>query len=255
MWLLLGLVLLLVLGLLALTLLLVGGVVVLIALPLLVLALALLLLLGNNGIYVHLLLAAAHALLLAVGLGLLLLFLALALALVLRFLLWTCALVQGRQVYVALYLQAAAGLLGSVQAEDTVLQSAGYLAIGNDLGFVGGGLCLLCGFCHRCFNGLFCLLLLLYGRFCLFLRSIQVDMTNNLQRLLLCLGLFFSLCLSLFFCLSLGFCFSLSLSLSFGLFLFLALLLLLLLLEHVVGSVLQYTVRFELLKEQVVLLV
>ena len=211
----------------------------------------LLLLLGNYGIHVHLLLASAHALLLAVGLGLLLLLFALALALVLRFLLGTGALVQCRQVYVALHLQSCVGLLGGVQTEDTVLQCACNLAVGNDLRFVGGGLLNLYGFGNRFFN----LLLLLHGRFCLLLGSIQVYVAYNLQCLLLCLGLFLGLCLCLFlgFRLCIGFC--LGLCFGFCLFLFLAFLLLLLLLEHEVGGILQHTVRFELLQEQFVLLV
>ena len=151
----------------------------------------------------------------------------------------------------ALHLQSCVGLLGGVQTEDTVLQCACNLAVGNYLRLVGRGLCNLCGFGYGFFN----LLLLLYGRFCLLLGSVQVYVAYNLQCLLLCLGLFLGLCLGLFFGFRLGIGFCLGLCFGFCLFLFLAFLLLFLLLEHEVGGILQHTVRFELLQEQFVLLV
>ena len=135
----------------------------------------------------------------------------------------------------SLYLQTCVGLLRSIQTENTILQCASYLTIGNNLRFVSLSTFCCCGFLN-------------FGIFYFFLRSIKVNMTDNLQSFLL-LSLFFGQ--SLCFCL--GFC--LGLSLSFSFLLFLAFLFLLLLLQQLVGGIFQHAVGFELLEEQVVLLV
>ncbi len=172
-----------------------------------------------------------------VGLCLLLL-LAFTLAFVLGLFLGTCALVQCIQVYVALHLQSGVGLLGDIQTEHTVLQSACHLTVGDDLwGVVLGFLWLCLGLLlHRSFR-CGC-----HGFLFLF-RCIQVYMSHHLQCILslLCLNLGLSLGFSL------GFRFSLGFSLGGSFLPFLSLLFLLLLLEHDIGGGLQCTVGLEFL--------